>query len=88
MACDPLNYNGVDASKWKCAKDVVSREYGIAIDADRGEASERGFTLRWSYDASAQTLQVQCTKKPFVVPCGMVNSRINAAAAQCGIATA
>jgi hypothetical protein len=85
VACDPLNYSGVDPSNWDCARDVVERDYGIRIDSDEGEASERGFTLRWGYDPNAQTLQIQCTKKPFLVPCGVVSSRINDAAAKCGI---
>ena len=88
MACDPLNYSGVDPSKWACAKDVVMREYGIRIESDQGEATERGFTLRWSYDTSEQTLRIQCTKKPFLVPCGLVEGRISDAAAKCGIVDA
>jgi hypothetical protein len=83
-----LYYSGVDSSKWECAKDVVQREYGIRIESDQGEASERGFTLKWSYDASAEELHIQCTKKPFVVPCGMVNGRIEDAAGKCGITAA
>ena len=55
--------------------DALCRD-GIRIDSDHGEASERGFTLAWSYDASAEELHIQCTKKPFVVPCGMVKGRI------------
>jgi hypothetical protein len=88
VACDPVNYAGVDSSKWECAKEVVKREYGIDIDSDQGEATERGFTLRWSYDARVQELEIQCTKKPLLVPCGMVNGRINDTAAKCGIAAA
>ena len=87
MGCDPLNYSRVDPAKWECAKDVVKREYGIDIASDSGEASERGFTLKWTYDASTQELEVHCTGKPFFVPCGTVNGRINDAAAKCGIAT-
>jgi len=83
-----MNYAGVDSSKWECAKEVVKREYGIGIDSDQGEASERGFTLRWSYDANAQELEIQCTKKPFLVPCGTVNGRIKDTAAKCGIGPA
>jgi hypothetical protein len=88
VACDPLTYSGVDASKWACAKDVVSREYGIRIESDRGEASKRGFTLKWAYEVREQTLQIQCSKKPFLVPCGVVNGRIKNAADKCGIAAA
>ena len=85
MACDPVSFSGVDSSKWECARDVVARDYGIRIDSDQGEASESGFTLKWSYDANARTLQIQCTDKPFLVPCGMVSSRIKDTAAKCEI---
>lgn len=88
MACDPLNHSGVDSSKWECARDVVQREYGIRIESDQGEATERGFTLTWSYDANAEELRIQCTEKPFFVPCGLVNGRINDTAGQCGIRAA
>jgi hypothetical protein len=88
VACDPLTYSGVDASKWACAQDTVSREYGIRIESERGEASKRGFTLQWTYEPAEQTLQIQCSKKPFLVPCGVVNNRINDAADRCGIVAA
>jgi hypothetical protein len=80
-----LVYSGVEASKWACAKDMVSREYGIRIESDHGEASKRGFTLKWTYDASEQALQIQCSRKPLLVPCGVVNNRIRDAADKCGI---
>ena len=88
VACDPLTYSGVDASKWACARDMVSGEYGIRIESERGEATRRGFTLKWTYEADAQTLLIQCTSKPFLVPCGMVNDRIANLAERCGIAAA
>jgi hypothetical protein len=34
VACDPLNYSGVDSSEWECAKDLVRSEYGISIESD------------------------------------------------------
>jgi hypothetical protein len=88
MACDRLTYSGVDASKWARVKDVVSRSYGVNIESDRGEASKGGFGLRWAYEPSDQTLQIQCVTKPFLVPCGVVNKRINDAAESAGITAA
>jgi hypothetical protein len=85
VACQPVTYPGVDASKWACVKDAVSRAYGLSIDSDRGEASARGFTLNWRYNAAEQSLFVQCSKKPFVVTCGMVTNRLNTEFEQCGI---
>ena len=76
LACDPLRYAGVDASKWAQTKDLVDSEYGIRIESDSGEASKKGFTLKWTYNPSEQTLQIQCSDKPFLVPCGVVNDRI------------
>jgi hypothetical protein len=85
MACDQLNYSHVDAEKWNRAKETISSEYGMHIEAEHGEESKSGFTLSWTYDPSAQTLEIQCREKPFLIPCGVVNNRINALAAECGI---
>jgi hypothetical protein len=85
LACDQLTYVSVDASAWVRVKHAVGDEYGITIESDSGEASSRGFTLRWSYVASEQTLEVQCLQKPFLVPCSVVNKRIEDTAARCRI---
>ncbi|HEX6459299.1 MAG TPA: hypothetical protein VF032_10320 [Thermoleophilaceae bacterium] len=85
MACDPLRFGRVDASKWSAAKEMLSSEYGISIDTERGEQAHRGFTLAWTYEPSAQTLEIQCRAKPFLIPCGVVNSRIDSLAERCGI---
>lgn len=84
MSCDPLTYSGVDASKWARVKDLVGREYGIRIESDSGEASKKGFTLNWAYEASEQSLRIQCLEKPFFVPCGAVNNRIKGIAEKLG----
>jgi hypothetical protein len=85
VACDPLSYSGVDASKWASLKDAVSRDYGIRIASDRGEASKAGFQLTWAYEPSSQALRIQCLKKPFFVPCATVNTRIKRAAEELGV---
>ena len=85
MACDELTYSGVDAAKWALAKETISREYGMHIESERGEEAKSGFTLAWTYDPSAETLVIRCREKPFLIPCGVVNNRINALAAQCGV---
>jgi hypothetical protein len=88
VACDRLTYSAVDASRWARIKDVVSRNYGVDIESDRGEASKGGFALSWTYEPSDQTLEIQCVTKPFLVPCGVVNKRINDAAESAGITVA
>jgi hypothetical protein len=85
VACDAQTFVGVDASKWALVKEMIGNDYGIRVESDRGEASTHGFTLRWSYDVSARTLEIQCSKKPFFVSCGVINGRIAATADRCGI---
>ena len=85
MACDPLNYTGVGAEQWNAAREKISSAYGLHIEHGSGEESKSGFRLRWNYDAEAQTLEIQCLSKPFVVPCAVVNGRINALAKDCGV---
>ncbi len=46
------------------------------VQADAGEVTHMGVTVRWRYDAVAHTLAVQCTKSPMLLPCTMVNSQI------------
>ena len=88
VACDQLSYAGIGESEWASVKDAVDRAYGMTIDSDRGEASKRGFTLSWTYDPSGQTLQIQCSEKPFFVPCSAVNDQIKQMADECGITAA
>ena len=85
MACDTLRYSGVDASAWAEARQTIGSEYGISVDSERGEGSKSGFTLSWIYDRSAQTLEIQCLEKPFIVPCGVISKRIGALAEKCGM---
>src|SRR4051795_4594736 len=85
VACDPLSYSGVDELQWASLKETIGREYGISIDSARGEASKRGFTLKWAYEPGEETLEIQCLQKPFITPCAVVNSYINSAAEKSGL---
>jgi hypothetical protein len=85
MACDPLMYSDVDAAKWATLRETIESQYGIGIDSERGEASKRGFTLKWAYEPGEATLEIQCLKKPFITPCGVVNNYIKGAAEKAGL---
>jgi hypothetical protein len=84
VACEPLSYSEVDDSKWESVRNLVAREYDIPIESESGEASKKGFTLSWTYDRDQRTLEIQCVKKPFFVPCGAVNDRIKGLADRLG----
>lgn len=86
MACDPLEFSGVDEAKLAGIKESLGREYGVRIESDQGEQTVRGFTFEWDYKPDDQTLRIQCTGKPMLVPCGVINGRINGVAEKSGLA--
>jgi hypothetical protein len=85
MACDPLLFSGVDAPALARIKDALREAYHVRVDSDRGEQTVRGFTFEWAYDADEQTLRIECLHKPLVVPCGLINSRIDELARKNGV---
>ena len=82
-ACEPQIFQDVSAEKWACLRNAIAAE-GYAVTGDTGEASGQGVTLRWAYDAAAQTLTIQCMKHPVFIPCAIVNSRIRSMYEQSG----
>ena len=49
---------------------------GLSGQGDSGEAKHSGVTVRWEYRADEQALYVQCTEAPMLLPCTMINTRI------------
>jgi len=80
-ACPELRYSNVSAAAWQRCKAAVSQY--VQIGTDQGEASARGVTIRWNYDAARQALSLQCLSKPFIVSCGYVNEQLGKAVKSC-----
>ena len=58
---------------------IVAKAAAAGINltgAMSGEASHADFTVQWHFDAAAATFTVQCTRRPFLATCGMINDRI------------
>ena len=77
MACEPQTFTGVSPQLWTTMQGEVRRQLGITVTANSGEASEKGFTIAWTYDPAAQALTITCLNKPFFVPCGVINGQIS-----------
>lgn len=71
-----LTYNNVTPAAWQCGVQLAA-SYGVTITTNQGKASAKGFTIAWNYDPSAQTLSLQCTDSPFIVPCSLINNFID-----------
>ena len=50
-------------------------------NGNSGEASHSGVTIRWNFNPEANTLAVQCTRSPMLLPCSLINGKIKDAVA-------
>jgi hypothetical protein len=75
-ACATQGFDNVSQSVFNCLVQMAG-SYGITISGNSGEASKDGFTVRWDYDPTAQTLQLQCTDSPWWAPCSTINGKIH-----------
>jgi hypothetical protein len=74
--CDPQTFTGITQDQFNSLiqKAVAA---GIQISGNSGSAEQSGVTIAWDFDPTAQTLTLHCTGKPFIVPCGTVNSKMH-----------
>ena len=42
----------------------------------QGTAAKAGFEITWAYAPAVESLTIQCTSSPFLVPCGLINAQI------------
>ncbi|HEX8168983.1 MAG TPA: hypothetical protein VF824_00410 [Thermoanaerobaculia bacterium] len=82
-ACPMQNFNGVTSEVWSCLV-AQAAQYGVVINTPQGTASKSGFTFTWNYNASSQTVAIQCTDSPTLVPCAVIDSKIQSIATGCG----
>lgn len=80
--CSAVSFKNVSASAFDCLVKKAAK-YGVTIGSDSGSASSNGFTVRWNYNRSASSLEIQCTDKPFWAPCGTINSTIKSNVQDC-----
>ena len=73
MACEEITIDGID-------QDLYGKLLIQATDAGAvfmgTKATLHGCEFNWEYDATSQTLNVTCTKKPFYIGCGVIEHTI------------
>lgn len=75
-ACATQTFSNVSPTVWACLKAKAAAQ-GVVLTSDNGTINESGISIEYAYNASAQTLQLTCTSKPFFISCGTVNGKIH-----------
>jgi hypothetical protein len=75
--CATQVFSDIPQDRFERLAKQVQASIGVSIDKPEGDASQHGVTIRWKYDAAAQTLELQCMSAPFIVTCGYINGKIH-----------
>ena len=81
--CEEQGFSGVTSEHFGMflAKAEELGIPGLAGKGNSGEASRAGVTIRWEFKPETNTLTVQCTDSPMLLPCTLINSKIREAVA-------
>ena len=74
--CAAQVFTGITAEQFSCLASKASAQ-GISISGPSGQATARDITIRWLYDAAAQTLTLQCVSAPWIISGGTINHHIH-----------
>jgi hypothetical protein len=75
-SCATQSFTNVSSDQFACLV-AKANAAGIEISGNAGNASKDGITIQWKFDPGTNTLTIQCTSSPFLVPCGTINSKIH-----------
>ena len=75
MSCPAITLEGIHPQKYAGLIATASAQ-GLVISGPFGSTSYQGIDFKWAYDEVAQTLTLECTKKPIFIPCSMIEQRI------------
>jgi hypothetical protein len=80
MALQAQTFNGITPTDFDKLVAAVKSNLGIEISGLHGQASGStpfgAITIQWDYYPDAQSLTLQCLKKPFVLREDYVNGKI------------
>ena len=77
MSCPAITLSQITAEKYQTLL-ATAQSQGLNLTGIQGSTNFQGMDFTWNYDATAQTLTIQCTGKPIFIPCSMIDSRIRA----------
>jgi hypothetical protein len=75
-ACATQTFQNLTQARFNCLVQKAASS-GIVISGNEGQASKEGITLRWKFDPTNQTLELQCMNEPFFFSCGDINGKIH-----------
>ncbi len=73
--CPEIVATGITPEKYASLV-ATAQSQGLNLTGETGNTSYQGMDFSWNYDSAGQCLTIQCTNKPILGPCAMIESRI------------
>jgi hypothetical protein len=83
--CLPVVFSNITAGQFQSLAASLNGKYGIQVNGPAGTQSKNGATVTWNFNAAANTLSVQVLAHPIWLGCPLINSEIQAIAANLGV---
>lgn len=80
--CEAQQFNNISPAQFACLM-ATAKSQGIEINGANGQATQGGITISWSYNATSNSLTIQCQSSPFYLTCGVINAKIHDLVDQC-----
>ena len=75
MSCPAITLAGLTTEKYASLL-ATAKTQGLELAGDSGSTTYQGMDFTWNYDQAAESLTIQCTNKPFFVPCSLIEEKI------------
>jgi len=73
--CPEIALSEITAEKYQSLL-ATAKSQGLDLTGETGSTTYQGMDFTWTYSPAAQSLAIQCTNKPMLIPCSMIESRI------------
>ena len=70
-----LAFRGITRAIFACLRKKASKN-GIHVVSPAGETVKDGTRIRWTYDADAELLEVECVSAPFWISSARINTKL------------
>ena len=72
--CATQTFQAITQGRFDCLVQKAGG-WGVTISGIEGQTSKDGITVRWKFDPSNQTLELQCLDSPFSSRVGLLTTR-------------
>jgi hypothetical protein len=73
-----LTYQLMKRTQWQQLTCLLEDKFSLSIKTDAGHRCHRGVCFQWFYDPRAQSLRLQCIKKPAWIADNLIETKVNA----------